>query len=224
MLKHASSHLLESQRPGLVHNTSLGAPTPVVEVRTEQASSVDIYEATSEQRLNRTPYSPIGTLTLQRSFRQIEQSQEPKSRWVFGFACITGAFQLELYQSPLANAIDAAAASKDEDIYDKATERSLFGVPKARIKISLPTWWSGKVIEALVYRSQVGWSQLLRTRSIMNFSYDCYIMVLYNIRNGDLGALVKQFDQRQATPWDELMCGWNLFSVSHHLALVNDYH
>lgn len=178
----------------------------------------------SEQRLNRTPNSPVDTVTLQRSFRQIEQSQKPKSTWELGFACITGALQLELYQSPSANVSDAAAAREDEEIYDKGTESSIFGVPKAKITIRLPTWWSGKVIEALLYRSQVGWSQLLRTRSIMNPSYDCYIMALHNIKNGDLGALVKQFDQRQATPWDELMCGWNLFSVSNYLALVNDSH
>lgn len=106
------------------------------------------------------------------------------------------------------------------ETYGKTTEHSLLGVPKARIKISLPTWWSGKVIESLVYRSQVGWSQLLRTRSIMNSSYDCYNMAIRNIKNGDLGALVTQFDQRQGTPWDELMCGWNLFTVSDHFALV----
>lgn len=54
----------------------------------------------------------------------------------------------------------------------------------------------------------------------MDPSYDCYTKALRNIQNGDLGALVKQFDQRQATPWDELMCGWNLFSVSDHPFLV----
>lgn len=220
MLKRASSHLLESQRLGLVHNTSPGASEPVVEVRTEQQSGVEGCEVMSEQRLNGTPNSPIATLALQRSFRQIEQSQEPKSTWKFGFNCITGALQLELYQSPSANTSDASTASKDDETYDKNTECSLLGVPKARIKISFPTWWSGKVIEALVYRSQVGWSQLLRTRSIMSSSYDCYIRALRNINNGDLEALIKQFDQRQATPWDELICGWNLFSVGDHLPLL----
>jgi hypothetical protein len=178
----------------------------------------------SEQRLKKIINSPMGTVALQRTFRQIEQSQRPKSTWDFGFACVTGALQLELYQSPSANESDAAATSEYERAYDKETESLLLGVPKARIKISLPTWWSGKVIEALVYRSQVGWSQLLRTRSITDHSYDCYTRALRNIKSGDLEALVKQFDQRQATPWDELMCGWNLFSVSGHPAIFDGNH
>lgn len=224
MLKHESSHLLESQRLGLVQNTSLGASAPIVEVRTEQPLSGEGCKAKSEHRLNGIPNSPSGPLELQSSFRQIEQSQEPKSTWKFGFTCITGTLQLELYQSPSAETSGASAASEDEKIYDSKTERSLLGVPKARIKISLPIWWSGKVIETLVYRSQVGWSQLLRTRSITNTSDGCYSRALRNIKTGDLGALVKQFDQRQTTPWDELTCGWNLFSVSDHLALVYDDH
>lgn len=77
-----------------------------------------VCEAISEQKLIRTPNSPIGTVTLQRSFLQIERSQEPKSTWEFGFTSVTGALQLELNQSQSANTSDAAAASEYDEAYD----------------------------------------------------------------------------------------------------------
>lgn len=219
LLKCVSSHLLESQKLGLVHE-SFGRPALAVRERTEQPLSLESQAVMSKQRLDKTRKSPIGTMTLQQSFRQIEEGQEPKTTWGFGFACITGSLQLEFYQSPSTDIYDTGTASETENIDDKDTDRSLLGVPKARIKVTLPRWWSSKVIETLVYRSQVGWSQLLRTRNVFPRFGERNFRSIRIIRDGDLEALVKQFDQRQLAPGDEFGNGWNLVSVRTFLAHV----
>lgn len=177
-----------------------------------------------DETLNRAADSPAATTPLQFSFRRFAQSQAPDSRWGFGFACITGAFQLEFYQSTFSNVGGAARLRHNRVSNKKKSDDSMLEVPKARIKISLPTWCSSKIIETLVYRTQVGWSQLLRTRSIIDNSRDCYSKVARNIQNDDLDALKKQFDQRQVTPWDELGCGWNFFSVSGYPVPIYSNH
>ncbi|KAJ0114991.1 hypothetical protein J7T55_001398 [Diaporthe amygdali] len=208
-------HLLESQRLRFIHNNSVGTSVPILQERTEPPLSLEGRRAMSEQRLNSTANSPIGTITVEHSFRKIVKSSWPKSTWELGLAYITGSLQLEFYQSPSSDITCRASASSDDKLsYHEKADQSVLGVPKARIKISLPTWWSGKVIEALLYRSQVGWMQLLRTRNNLAYSRELYDRVLGNIESGNLAELVKQFDQRQLAPWDELWSGWNLFAAN----------
>lgn len=196
-----------------MHNY-LSSPMSTVQERTEQPLSLQGHAIISTQRLNNHPSKSLsGNVILQSLFRQIAESQEPKSTWGFGFACITGSLQLELYQFSSAKTCDTGSASENNSPDDETADQSLLGVPKARIKVRLPTWWSSKVIEALVYRSQVGWSQLLRTRNILTYSDERHMRALRNIEDGDLGSLVKQFDQRQLSPWDEFSTGWSLLSV-----------
>lgn len=89
--------------------------------------------------------------------------------------------------------------------------------PKASIKITLPRWWSTQVIDWLLYRTQVGWSQHLRMRNSLQNADSLRYDVEREIDIGDLTALRKRFDQKQLAPWDEARDGWDLFSVRYSL-------
>lgn len=171
---------------------------------------------------NDTAHSSLGAASFHRSFRQQSETWDLVSSWDVGLAWITGAFQLDIYETD--PACDAKDLTSGNTLKDEGADRPLFKKPKARVTVTLPRWWSNRVIEALVYKSHVGWSQVLRTRNILAYSYKLQCSVRQNIRRGDLEALVKQFDQKQLTPWDELAYGWNLFAVSASSTRINDFH
>lgn len=206
-LRRVYRHLLEARRLDSVKYIP-GSTAPSVQAREQQPLSP---EATAIMSKSRNSTSSVGTVKSQPPFRQYDEDQETKSSWGLGFTCITGALELGFYQPPPAS--NSNYTSRIEPPKDKTARQPSSEVPKVKITVRLPTWWSSRVIEAFVYRSQCGWSQRLRTRNILANSDNRYGAARYNIENGDLAALTKQFDQRQLTPWDENEFGWNLILV-----------
>lgn len=206
-LRHVYRRLLETQRLDFVEHTP-GSTAANMQPRTQQRLSPEA-TAIMSKSLNST--SSVGTVEFQPPFRQYDEGQETNSSWGLGFTYITGTLELEFYQSPPAS--NSSYTSRIQPPKDKKGRQPSSEVLKAKITVRLPTWWSSRVIEAFVYRSQCGWSQRLRTRNILAGSDQRYKTAMYNIAKGDLAALTKQFDQRQLTPWDENEFGWNLILV-----------
>lgn len=200
-------HLLETRRLDLMEYIP-GPTAPNVQLRTQQPLSP---EATAIMSKSLSSTSSVGTVEFQPPVCQYDEGQETKSSWGLGFTYITGALELEIYQSPSAS--NSSYTSRIDPPEDKEARQPSSEVSKAKITIKFPTWWSSRVIEAFVYRSQCGWLQRLRTRNILANSDDRFETARQNIENGDLAALAKQFDQRQLTPWDEKDSGWNLILV-----------
>ncbi|KAI7775323.1 hypothetical protein LA080_007040 [Diaporthe eres] len=135
----------------------------------------------------------LSTASINRAFHLSSGSQQPEIEWSWeiGIACITGTLGVKTYQ--LKTTDQASMKSSEENREETKHVEPPCAAPKATIKITLPRCLSTQVIDWLLYRTQVGWSHLLRARN--------------NLQAADS----LRYD---LAPWDEVRNGMDLFSPS----------
>ena len=123
--------------------------------------------------------------------------------------------RLTLGQQDIIQRMDSASVCQLRRFAESAAIRTDCGKKFMRIfEVRTPNWMSKKIWQLALDRSTIGWQFTMRTYGVVS-RHDHIVKAC---QNSDTVAMQRLFDTGAASPFDQTAEGFDLVSVSYHLA------